>query len=54
MKEVSGKGREGAGGARSARQKMLFSVHLTSSPAGDNNGVSKGLPCVNVARFLSG
>lgn len=33
---------------------MLPSVHLTSSPAGDNNGVSKALPRLNVARFLSG
>lgn len=36
------------------QHKQLPSVHLTLSPAGDNNGVSKTLLGLNVARFLSG
>lgn len=48
------KGRESAGVAGSATQTMLPSLHLTSSSTGDNNGISKPIPSLNIARFLFG
>lgn len=39
------------GGAGSATQTMLPSVHLTSSPAGDNNGVSTALHVYTLLDF---